>query len=303
MDRNPPFPQPSILHQASAVLVIVACLALTAICVVGLTSADPHDSVCAMILCPWPALLAGLQYWGAFRYGKISTAWVFVGLALFSCLLFLAGIQLLSVVVPSRNGYAGALNFSAVLIATLLISSGVTISNWSWFLELKQAEDLGLTPPRRVGISLKDLMLSVLAVSVVVGVFSFFYRETPTPNFGRVNNAADAPMSLPAGSRQIVYWKGANETVFQCQANEQAFLEWFDAGVGSFEARSAELPLQPITSRTSLERLTHVFEKDYLYERYSSTAGWNYRWRMEDRSLTITYDRTTQQVFCRSTSR
>lgn len=303
MDTQSPYPQPSILHQACAVLVIVVCLTLTAICVVGLFSTNAYTWLPAMILCPGPALLAGLQYWGAFRYGKISTAWVFVMLGGFSCLLFLAGMQMVSVVMASRYRDTDDIGFTATLIVTLLLSSGVTISNGFWFYELKQADGLGLTPPRPVGFSLKDLMLGMLGISVMIGVFSFGYREASKPHYGRVRSAADAPLSLPAGSQQIVYWKGLNETVFQCQATEQAFLEWFDAGVGSYEARSAGLPLKSITSQTSLQRLTHVDDQDYIYERYPSSSGWNYRWRMEDRSLTVTYDRATQQVFCRSTSR
>jgi hypothetical protein len=130
----------------------------------------------------------------------------------------------------------------------------------------------------------------------MTAVTSRFLRSAAPP-FAENVEASAAPVDLPAGATDVSYAKGFRGTVaYEFTIDEEGFREWVAAGIGSFESRSAQVPLREIVFPARIIR--YYFYADLPGPDTATIEhGLDYSWSKEDRSVRAVYDRATGRAY------
>ena len=168
---------------------------------------------------------------------------------------------------------------TSISLGALLIS----IVNWHWQKTLRTAMEAGLIFIDKRGISIKEMLLVVAAISVVLAA--------AVPNLkplqGHQVPAKDAPFFIPAGARDVTYDYTSYTVRYECTIDEQSFLNHFaDANA-----------LEPFSGGRIIQAFSDCSTVPYQLGDREITEGWIYKWNEEDRGRYITYDRPTQRLY------
>ncbi|RCS44738.1 hypothetical protein DTL42_17625 [Bremerella cremea] len=286
------YPRPNLAHILAAVAIILLSLVFIGTLVPALIIPDGCTTFSAIIFLPWPVILAVVQYRGTFRRNPKSARIAFLSSVFLAVLPFLV----LGVVLTSGAAFAIRFSFWLKLMAASLLTLGMMLANGHWYWELKEAvTDDWIGPASRI-ISLRESLLFVGAICVVLGVAVPIVHNTK-PNQALHVTAEETPFSLPEGAYDVTYFRYFGGTRFQCTAEEDAFLAWYDEGVGTLESLAANQPLDPIQKPTGTGVIVGFAANGPITEPQSVTSGWKYYWNREDRWVSVLYDRLNKRLY------
>ncbi|WP_146118812.1 hypothetical protein [Blastopirellula marina] len=247
---------------------------------------------------PWPVILAVVQYRGTFRRVPKSARRAL----LFSVLL--AGLPFLVLAAVLTSGAAFRIGYSFWLkwLVAMIVALGIVLANRHWYRKIKAAVDNGWVAPTSQTISLREAMLLVGAIFVVLCVAVPIARNEK-PNQALHVTAEDTPFALPAGAHDVTYFRYHGGHYLQCSAEEDAFLAWYDQGVGTLESQAANVPLSPIQAPVGASIITGFADNGPITEPQSVTSGWQYYWNQEDRWVSVIYDRPNKRLYYKINTR
>lgn len=167
------------------------CAIVAAICALGLTSSDALFFLPSVILFPYAVTLAVSQYGGTFRRSYAGSGW-----AVFLLLPIVLGTTMLFsfyLVDAFLHGFASGFVYVAFVggVATATVGR-YTLENWYWHLDLKHAQEEQLKWNGPQGVTLMDLMLLMLVISMVCGVVGYAVRKPRKPGSGSVRQDIEA---------------------------------------------------------------------------------------------------------------
>jgi len=255
-----------------------------------------------MMLLPFALAAAVQQYRGTFLRVKsaaraISIAlYVLFGLAIFG-LITIAGE---AIVDGTSLRLIAPILFMFGLVSGLALGAARLNGNWS--RELQSVSVQRPHPIPSLGVSLRELLAGLTLICVMTGVTSWIARSV-LPPFAEGVAASEAPVTLPAGARDICYANGPRGAI-ACEftTDEASFRKWVASGIGSIESLSAKVHLAEITTPASLLRY-HCYAPELVgTDRALVGEGLEYHWSKEDRGVHAVFDRVTGRAYYHSHS-
>lgn len=283
----PTAPSPTIDQVLSALVVIALTSAFIGLFVPGLIYWEVCITFGSVLMIP-PALFTGYQQYRSTFLKHPSGAkwalgvWLAVGgLALWMVQLFLY--------MALQENEATLLGIAAVIGADLLMVT-IAVSHWRWYKKLQTAVTEGYWPAPRKWFTLKEVMLSTLALAIVSAVAA----PQVKPNQGVQVAARQTPLSLPPGAKRVTYQRTSYTLQYQCDLDEAAFLAW--------QSSREDRKFEPVT-QASLSILSEDLAKPLVLVPHVVQKGWQYHSYFEDQGTTITYDRNQQRLYYYSHTR
>jgi len=181
----------------------------------------------------------------------------------------------------------------------LAIAIPVGVAAWAnrrWARVLKAVNATRMAPARPV-FTLRELFGAVTVVAITTGIVSSLVRSDPG-KFGEHVALSDGPAGLPAGATDVSFGKGYRGTIaYEFTIDEQGFINWVNEGLGSIEAQSAGVQLQPINGFASIRRYLEFGPNAASATNANVTNGLQYHWSKQDRGVHAIFDRDTSRAY------
>ena len=293
-------PKPITSLVIVSLAVILASLGLTSLSAAMVVNWwDPGTVIVGLLLLSFSIILAMEQYRGTFRRVRNAAE-------LTSAMLFLVGgagalafISTLCEFVLAGTGGSGIgllRPMAPILLSMLAVAASTLPPAW---LNLRWARSLPkpTTDRPRLQFTLRELLGFMTAIAVVVGLTAAQIHPPP-PKYAEHVAPADAPISLPEDATDVSYCRGFRGSIaYEFTTTEANFRQWVDSGIGSVESQAADLPIVPIVKPVSIRRY-NVYSADLTGpDSVTVTAGLDYSWRYEDRSVHAVFDSTTNRAY------
>ncbi|HEY2837907.1 MAG TPA: hypothetical protein VGJ26_02075 [Pirellulales bacterium] len=290
-------PKPGWLLIVSAVLVIAQSVFWTALAATGFNSLKLFEIVaCMVILWPLAILVAWSQYAAIVRHSLSAAN------RIYALLFFLCSMWGLFLVVTLGEGISKGINlrFSWWLFAIvgavvfqLLIAARESLR---WKRTLATAESAGYVSQKRT-YTLREMFAATGYIAAVLGVSTAMMRDPPA-KFGEHVKRNEAPEDVPAGATDLSFGRGHRGTIaYEFLIDEQGFVDWVNAGLGSIEAQSSGAKLREINGSASIRRYP-VFIPNHPGETSATVLhGLEYLWSKEDRGVHAIFDRDTNRAY------
>ncbi|MCE9553526.1 MAG: hypothetical protein K8T91_09155 [Planctomycetes bacterium] len=256
---------------------------------------DPCSLIGGCIMLPWPLALGIQQYRGTFRRnakaGHTSAISLFV-IGGLGCLILVAfGAQL---------GLRGRHLWLRDLLPIGLGSMFAFLAgraNLQWARLLRTETSTPASSPQGMRFSLRELFLAVTLVAVIAALVTSFVKAIP-PRFAEHVDVAQAPFGLPPEAKDVSYFQGYRGTIaYEFTIDEAGFRRWVESGIGSIEAKSANVSLEPIEGSHTISTYHALTSALPGPEKVTLTDGLYYGWSKEDRGVHAAFDRVRQRAY------
>ena len=296
---TPQPPQRSWQLTISSVLVIAGATLMAGSLLTSLYSTDELNILAGLFFLPFPLAFIILQYRGIFQ--RHPGCAEFAGAMLLAASGILAFIACPVILKSLKNWHlpalASALSFGIPLIMLGLVLLFISRLNFRWEKYLKCHYADTSTRPPKFRFSIRELLGAMALVSVIAGLGVTLPRDD-SPRYAEHVSADKVRLNLPDNATDISYAKGFRGTIaYEFTTDEKSFIEWFESGIGSFEAEAAGVPLKQITQPTGIRRYYEFSDSLTGPDYFQISNGLEYYWSEEDRHVHAIFDRDTNRAY------
>jgi hypothetical protein len=270
---------------------------ISAFIAASVTDSNPFAILGGLIVLPFCVLLAIQQYRGTFRRVPSAAMTASVLLYIFGGFSLFGGVTTAGEAVMVGDSLWLMFSFLIPMLAVATVAIAFGRMNARWCGKLRAAVAAGDAPANPRGFSLRELLLVVGVIAAMTTLTSQFIRTAP-PRYAEHVEPSASPFSLPEGATDVSYCRGHRGTIaFEFTIDEAGFRGWVNAGIGSIESESANIPVREITSPFIIN-CYHALSPELNGPKEIAIAnGLYYSWFKEDRGVYAAYDRDIGRAY------
>jgi hypothetical protein len=256
---------------------------------------DPCSMIAGVMILPVPIALGLQQYRGTFRNNSNAASTS-------SLILFIVGGLALAMVISALSEIASEARqipwmACIPLLATGIVCGAAAWMNRSWAWRLEKSMTIAANTNESAKYSTQDRWAAVTAMICIIGLVIYFILAEP-PQYAEHVSRDNALSSVPSQAIDISFCQGARGIVaYEFTIEEQGFVDWVQAGIGSIEAIAAKVPVRPIAKPYTIIRYNALTQKLSGPDLITISNGLYYEWTKEDRGVYAAFDRTTGRAY------